>query len=94
MAITALKFNHKNDIIIYPEKIDFGSIDRGNVYQTKLMIRNNQDLMQRVNVRPPIYNPHISITNSEGPIAPGLSKVRKRSIKETSFEMFKMILKS
>ena len=75
MAITTLKHNHKNDIIIYPEKIDFGIIERGKVFQTKLMIRNNQDLMQRVNVRPPIYNPHISIINSEGPIAPGLSKV-------------------
>ena len=75
MAITTLKHNYKNDIIIYPEKIDFGILDRGGIFQTKLMIRNNQDLMQRVIVRPPIYNPNISVINSEGPIAPGLSKV-------------------
>ena len=76
MAIDALKNNDKGDIIVYPEKIDFGIIDRGGQFKTKLIIRNNQHLMQRVNVRPPVYNPHISVINAEGPIAPGLSKVR------------------
>jgi hypothetical protein len=75
MAINTLKNQHKKDMIIYPEKIDFGVVDRGGIFRTKLIIRNNQNLMQRVNVRPPLYNPHISIINAEGPIAPGLSKV-------------------
>lgn len=75
MAIAALRHRDKHDLIISHEVIDFGEIQRGDVVQQKLIIRNNQGLMQRVNVRPPVNNPHISIVNFEGPIAPGLSKV-------------------
>ena len=75
MAITALKREHFNDIIVFPDEVNFGKLEKGGVYQTKLLIRNNLDLLQRVNIKPPMYNNAISVLKFEGPIAPGMSKV-------------------
>ena len=75
MAINTLKDEKKNDIIVYPDEVNFKNMEKGGVYQTKIIIRNNQDLLQRVIIKPPLENPYISILKAEGPLAPGMSKV-------------------
>lgn len=75
MAITALKRTNYNNIIVFPDQINFGHIEIGKKYQTKIIIKNNDYLLQRVNIRPPFNNSAISVLNLEGPIAPGISKV-------------------
>lgn len=75
MAINTLKRKDEKDLIIFPDRINFGAVEKGGIFQTKLILRNNQDMLQRILIKPPIHNSHISVLKFEGPIAPGMSKV-------------------
>lgn len=62
------------DIIVYPNQVDFGRLTDDGCFELKFTIVNVDWVIQKVVVRPPIQAPEISVVYSQEPFAPGLQK--------------------
>jgi hypothetical protein len=75
-----------HDLIIFPEVIDFGTINISHTYETKFTIVNKGKSLQRVLIKPPLYCPNISVVKEQGPFAPGLMKTVKVILDTRAFK--------
>ena len=63
-----------HDITIYPHIINFGSVKGKSYYETKFYIVNDDSLMQKVSVKPPLESQNVFVIYEQGGIAPGMKK--------------------
>jgi len=74
MQTSAATDKLQKDLQIIPESVNFGTIKPGTFYETKLLIKNEDPIIQRVKISQP-NNPCIKVyQKSQGPIASGMSR--------------------
>lgn len=74
METSARNDKLQKDLIIYPDFANFGSLKMGTWYETKIMVKNEDSLLQRIKISSP-NNPNIKIyQKNQGPIASGMSR--------------------
>lgn len=65
---------NSNDLIVFPNQLDFGKVRENGCYELKFTIINLDWVIQRVSIKPPIQCDKLSVVYSQEPFAPGLRK--------------------
>lgn len=77
MPISQINDPKQKDLIIYPSTIDFGVVDLNQYYEAKLLLVNEDVMMNRFIVKPPQDCSRIFLVKQEGPLAPGMQRIVK-----------------
>lgn len=62
------------DVLIFPNQIDFGKLQEDGCFELKFTIVNLDWLLQKIIIKPPINCSKVSVVYSQEPFAPGLKK--------------------
>lgn len=84
MSISAMHDGMQKDIVVYPERIDFGNVEAGSYYETKILIKNEDSLLQRIKIVQPDKDCFSVYEKQRGAIAMGMSKELKVIFKPRS----------
>ena len=68
---------------IYPSVINFGSVGVKKYYETKFYVVNDDAMIQKIIVKPPLESQNIFVIYPQGNIAPGMKKAIKVQLDTT-----------